>query len=204
MGGLLIYYYLSIYWLLNLYYGTGGLKFMEGLTGAAPKIIYGDAPAWTLHWSLFFWGEQSNFIFHGLYALALFTSLGMMLGQYTRVCSVVVFFCTVSFQTPAWWGTNSADQLVKIMSFLFMVSSLAGYASRSYSMDAKKNKSIGRKCQRPILDAGLALPAFSGSVMYDLFHFRFTKSRQCRLAKVAAPWNWFSHRPILGCALIRG
>ena len=142
-GGFLIYYYLSIYWLLNLYYGTGGLKFMEGLTGAAPKIIYGDAPAWTLQWSLFFWGEQSNFIFLGLYALALLASLGMMLGRYTRVCSVIVFFCTVSFQTPAWWGTNSADQLVKIMSFLFMVASLAGYASRCYSLDAQKNKSIG-------------------------------------------------------------
>jgi len=130
-GGFLIYYYLGIYWLLNLYYGTDGLTYMEELTGLAPP----------LQWSLFFWMDQSNFIFHGLYVLVLLAALGMMLGRYTRVCSVIVFFCTVSFQSPAWWGTNSADQLVKIISFLFMVVSLAGYASRYYSLDARQNDS---------------------------------------------------------------
>ena len=72
-----------------------------------------------------------------MYALALFASLGTMLGRYTRVCSVVVFFCTVSFLTPAYWGTNSADQLVKIMSFLFMVTSLTGHTACYYSLDAR-------------------------------------------------------------------
>ena len=151
-GGFLIYYYLGVYWLLNLYYGTGGLKFMEGLTGPAPEIIYSGNSGPLLQWSLFFWVDQSNLIFHGLYALVLLASLGMMLGRYTRVCSVIVFFCTISFQTPAWWGTNSADQLVKIMSFLFMVASLGGYATRYYSLDARQIKSANKgSVQEPSL-----------------------------------------------------
>jgi uncharacterized membrane protein YphA (DoxX/SURF4 family) len=124
-GAFLLYYYLRIYWLLNLYYGTDGLHYVPGLSGQPP---FGQ-------WSLFYWVGQSNLLLHGLYALALLASLGTMLGRYTRTCSVVVFFCTVSFVTPAHWGTNSADQLVKIISFLFMVASLAGYTTGYYSLD---------------------------------------------------------------------
>ncbi len=124
-GGFLIYYYLRIYWLLNLYYGADGLYYVPGISGQPP----------ILQWSLFYWVGQSSLILHGMYALALIAALGTMLGRYTRTCSVVVFFCTISFITPAFWGTNSADQLVKIISFLFMVASLAGYTTRYYSLD---------------------------------------------------------------------
>ena len=126
-GAFLIYYYLRIYWLLNMYYGPEGLQYVPGISGTPP----------VLQWSFFYWVGQSNFLFHGMYALALFASLGTMLGRYTRVCSVVVFFCTVSFLIPAYWGTNSADQLVKIMSFLFMVTSLTGHTACYYSLDAR-------------------------------------------------------------------
>ena len=126
-GAFLIYYYLRIYWLLNMYYGPEGLQYVPGISGQPP----------VLQWSFFYWVGQSNFLFHGMYALALFASLGTMLGRYTRVCSVIVFFCTVSFLTPAYWGTNSADQLVKIMSFLFMVTSLTGHTACYYSLDAR-------------------------------------------------------------------
>ena len=124
-GGFLVYYFLRIYWLLNLYFGTDGLHYVNGLSGQPP----------ILQWSFFYWVGQSNLLLHGVYALALIASLGTMLGRYTRVCSVVVFFCTISFITPAPWGTNSADQLVKILSFLFMVVSLAGHTTGYYSLD---------------------------------------------------------------------
>ncbi len=129
-GAFLFYYYLQIFWLLNLFYGPEGLHYVSGLSGQPPSM----------QWSVFYWVTGSETLFYGLYLVALASALGIMLGRYTRMCSVMAFICTISFITPTYWGTNSADQLVKILSFLFMVTSLAGYTTRYYSLDNRAQR----------------------------------------------------------------
>ena len=59
-------------------------------------------------------------VFRGVYAVALASAIGMLLGWRTRLTAVLTFACAISLITPVPWGTNGADQLVKILSFLFM------------------------------------------------------------------------------------
>jgi len=126
-GLFLIYYYLKIFWLLDIYYAEDGLRDVS--------LIFADPPF--LQWSFFYWVDHPTIFFYAIYVVGLISALGTLLGCYTRLCSVLTFFCFVSLVTPAQWGTNSADQLTKILSFLFMITGLAGYTARHYSLDCK-------------------------------------------------------------------
>ena len=126
-GIFLLYYYLSSYWIFNLYFGELAFFYTPGLTSDPP----------TMQWSLFYWMDASPAFFHGVYAVALASAVGMLLGWRTRLCAVLTFACAISLITPVPWGTNSADQLVKILSFLFMAVSLCGFTQRAYSLDAR-------------------------------------------------------------------
>jgi len=126
-GLFLIYYYLKIFWLLDIYYAEDGLRDVS--------LIFSEPPV--MKWSFFYWVDHPTIFFYAIYVVGLISALGTLLGCYTRLCSVLTFFCFVSLVTPAQWGTNSADQLTKILSFLFMITGLAGYTARHYSLDCK-------------------------------------------------------------------
>ena len=127
-GLFLLYYYLTSYWIFNLYFGELAFFYTPGLTHTPP----------TWQWSLFYWMDASPALFHAVYAVALTAAVGMVLGWRTRSCAVLTFACAISLITPVPWGTNSADQLVKILSFLFLAVSLCGFTQRAYSLDARR------------------------------------------------------------------
>ena len=138
-GLFLIYYYLRIFWLLDLYYVEDGLRDVS--------LIFAEPPF--MQWSFFYWIDHPSTFFYAMYGVGLVSALGVLLGRYTRLCSVLTFFCVSSLLTPAQWGTNSADQLVKILSFLFMVTGLAGYTARHYSLDCKHRPKSTRSSSIP-------------------------------------------------------
>ena len=140
-GAFLIYYFLDTYWLLEFYFGHNGIQSIEGLTYTPP----------VLQWSLFYWVNDSPIMFPFVFGLALLSALGLCIGIKTRICSVISWICTVSLVTPISWGSNSADAVVTILSFLFMVCGLAGHTAQYFCLDAAGSSKV--KGDPPLIPA---------------------------------------------------
>ena len=81
-GLFLIYYYLKIFWLLDLYYVEDGLRDVS--------LIFAEPPF--MQWSFFYWIDHPTTFFYAMYVVGLVSALGVLLGRYTRLCSVLTFF----------------------------------------------------------------------------------------------------------------
>ena len=151
-----------------------------------------------MQWSLFYWMDASPAFFHGGYAVALASAVGRLLGWRTRLCAVLTFACAISLITPVPWGTNSADQLVKILSFLFMAVSLCGFTQRAYSLDARADTESSAE---PEMIPVWSYRLFQVQLCAVYFFSGLAKAGKW-IGKTGRRWTLCFGKPIHGCGWI--
>ncbi len=124
--GLLLLHYLALHaWFFELQFGPGGLLATSGAARALPAI----------RWSALL--LLPGVPFTAWYALACAAALALTLGLATRIASVLTWVMLCSLLNPLEGGTNSADVLLRSVSFLVMIAGVCGHLNRAHALDAR-------------------------------------------------------------------
>ena len=135
-GAYLLVFYWQLKWILELYFLKTG--FAVHLTAkpvvSFPNGLFVNLPNVSATWFYVLYGATFAII-------ACFT-----LGLGTRIAAVLLWILTCAWLGPLVVGSNSADNVVRTLSFLFMVAAISGHANTCYSLDARR--------ARPASEAG--------------------------------------------------
>src|SRR5215510_11479550 len=79
--------------------------------------------------------NQPTMYFYVVYGATLLVACCFAAGFATRIAATLLWTLTFLWLGPMNLGTNSADNIVKILTFLFMIASVFGHTHQSYSLD---------------------------------------------------------------------
>ena len=125
-GLYLAVYYVDLYWLLDLYLSPPALLPHESLPETTWAFVLRLVPYTP-------WARSA------LIGLAMVSAVGLAAGLNTRTAAVLGWLLNRVFSL-ALVGRNSGDHVVSVLTFLFLVASLAGHAQRVWSLDARHGK----------------------------------------------------------------
>jgi hypothetical protein len=122
-GLYLALYYVRDLWFFDLYLSPPALLPPAELPGTGAALVLRYVPYTALGRSL-------------LFGLAILSALGLGAGLNTRSAAILTFVLNRTLSI-AHVGRNSGDQVVSVLTFLFVVAALAGHAQRVWSLDAR-------------------------------------------------------------------
>ncbi|GDY18725.1 hypothetical protein LBMAG56_00700 [Verrucomicrobiota bacterium] len=130
-GAYLLVFYWQLKWILELYFLKSGfaVHFAAKPAVSFPNGLFVNLANVSPTWFYFLYGATFAII-------ALFT-----LGLWTRIAAVLLWVVTCAWLGPLVVGSNSADNVVRTLSFLFMLAAVAGHANTCYSLDAHRARS---------------------------------------------------------------
>lgn len=126
-GAYLLVYFQQLRWLLEMFL----LK--DGYSSYLTTKPFGGFP----HDLFLGLRRMPESAFNLVYGLTFVVVLLFAVGLATRVMSVLLWLATCAWLGPVAYGGNSADWLVRILTFLFMVAGLAGHTGKCLSLDAR-------------------------------------------------------------------
>jgi len=116
-GGWLITYYLRCYETLHLHLGHDGI-----VTAAEVFELMG-----TGRWSVFAGLAGNETAFNMVFLVAILAAAAFSAGWHVRVAAALTWVASLSFVNPLVSGTNSGDEIVTILTFLFLLAAVAGH-----------------------------------------------------------------------------
>ena len=133
-GAYLLIYYCQIKWILEMYFLKTGfaIHFAAKPEASFPNGLFVGLPYTSPVWFYVLYG--ATFVI-----VTLFT-----LGLGTRIVAILLWMVTCAWLGPIQVGSNSADNVVRVLTFLFMVAATAGHANTRFSLDAwRVRQSLG-------------------------------------------------------------
>ena len=127
-GAYLLVFYWQLKWILELYFLKSGfaVHFAAKPEVSFPNGLFVNLPNSSATWFYFLYGAT--------FAIITFFTLGLG----TRIAAVLLWIVTCGWLGPLVVGSNSADNVVRTLSFLFMVASIVGHTNTWYSLDARR------------------------------------------------------------------
>ncbi len=125
-GVYLLVYFQQIRWLLEMNFLRDGYSshLASRLTASFPHDLFLPLR------------QAPEGVFYSVYGLTFLLVAWFAIGLAHGVASVLLWIVVCGWLSPIQSGSNSADQVVKILTFLFMIAGLAGHSARRYSVDA--------------------------------------------------------------------
>src|SRR5262249_38143156 len=118
------FYFIQLFWLLKLYFSRSGFGSYLHLPGPGLN-----------RYLLTVLTNQPTMYFYVVYGATLLVACCFAAGFATRIAATLLWTLTFLWLGPMNLGTNSADNIVKILTFLFMIASVFGHTHQSYSLD---------------------------------------------------------------------
>lgn len=116
-GSWLVTYYLRLYEILRLHLDHDGLVTRAELSESMR----------TGKWSVFAWLAGNETAFHLVFLVAILGAIGLSAGWHVRFAAALNWAANLSLANALVVGTNSGDEIVTILSFLFLLAAIAGH-----------------------------------------------------------------------------